>query len=30
MENCSWDVAPAINDGVIPSFLQDDLEKRAF
>jgi uncharacterized protein YbjT (DUF2867 family) len=22
MENCSWDVAPAINDGVIPSFLQ--------
>jgi uncharacterized protein YbjT (DUF2867 family) len=22
MENCSWDVAPAVNDGVIPSFLQ--------
>lgn len=22
MENCSWDVAPAINDGVISSFLQ--------
>lgn len=22
MENCGWDVAPAINDGVIPSFLQ--------